>query len=162
MRRWSGAVVMGIVASVAVAAVAAQTPAQQTGKRPIARATGLRCSFANQVKGQWRPDGSADIAIGKAALTLRFEEIDTDAGTAQLRTGAMSSELIVRASEGYLNFLQVFRTGPIYTTTVFDAGSSGGKFKAVHSRHEYFDVPLPGTTSTPEQYYGECESVPSA
>lgn len=72
----------------------------------------------------------------------------------------MTSELIVRASEGYLNFLQVFRTGPMYTTTVFDAGSKGGKFKAVHSRHEYLDPPLPGATSTPEQYYGECEIVP--
>lgn len=125
----------------------------------IAKATGLRCSFSSQTKADWRADGSADISTGKGALTLRFEGIDTDAGTAELRTGSMTSELIVRASEGYLNFLQVFRTGPIYTTTVFDAGSRGGRFKAVHSRHEYLAPPLPGATSTPEQYYGECEIV---
>ena len=126
----------------------------------IAKATSLRCSFSTQTKAGWRADGSADISTGKGALTLRFEAIDTDAGTAGLRTGSMTSEVIVRASEGYMNFLQVFRTGPIYTTTVFDAGSRGGRFKAVHSRHEYLDPPLPGATSTPEQYYGECEIVP--
>jgi hypothetical protein len=53
--------------------------------------------------------------------------------------------------------MQAFRTGPLYTTTVFEAGAAGGRFKAVHSRHEYFAVPLPGATSSPEQYYGECE-----
>ena len=126
----------------------------------VASATGLRCSFVTQVKAQWRSDGVADITQGKASLTLRFEGIDTDAGVAQLKTGTVTSELIVRASAGYLNFLQVFRTGPIYTTTVFDANASGGKFRAVHSRHEYFTVPLPDATSTPEQYYGECEIVP--
>lgn len=126
----------------------------------IAKATSLRCTFPRQTKADWRADGSADISTGKGTLTLRFEGIDTDAGTAELRTGSMTSELIVRASEGYLNFLQVFRTGPIYTTTVFDAGSRGGKFKAVHSRHEYLQPPLPGATSTPEQYYGECEIIP--
>jgi hypothetical protein len=126
----------------------------------IAKATSLRCSFSSQTKANWRADGSADISTGKAALSLRFDGIDTDAGTAELKTGSMTSELIVRASEGYLNFLQVFRTGPIYTTTVFDAGARGGRFKAVHSRHEYLDPPLPGATSTPEQYYGECEIAP--
>ena len=126
----------------------------------IAKATGLRCSFSTLVKGQWRSDGSPDMTPGSASLTLQFEGIDTDAGVAELKTGAMTSELIVRASVGYLNFLQVFRTGPMYTTTVFDAGSRGGKFKAVHSRHEYLVPPLAGGTSTPEQYYGECEIVP--
>jgi len=59
-------------------------------------------------------------------------------------------------ADGYVHFMQVFRTGPLYTTTVFDKDANG-KLKAVHSRHEYFAVPLPGATSSPEQYYGECE-----
>ena len=126
----------------------------------VAKAPALRCSFSTLVRGQWRSDGSPETTPGSASLTLRFEGIDTDAGVAELKTGAMTSELIVRSSVGYLNFLQVFRTGPIYTTTVFDAGSRGGKFKAVHSRHEYLDPPLAGGTSTPEQYYGECEIIP--
>jgi hypothetical protein len=50
--------------------------------------------------------------------------------------------------------------GPVYITTIFDRESRGRKLKAVHSRHEFFAVPLPGATSSPEQYYGECEIVP--
>jgi hypothetical protein len=91
---------------------------------------------------------------------LRFDSIDTDTGTAQLKTGSMGSEVTVRLAEGYLHFMQAFRTGPLYTTTVFEAGASAGKLRAVHSRHEYFSVPLPGATSSPEQYYGECEVLP--
>ena len=69
----------------------------------------------------------------------------------------MTSELIVRASEGYLNFLQVFRTGPMYTTTVFDANASGGSSGLCIPGTSSFAVPLPGATSTPEQCHGECE-----
>jgi hypothetical protein len=91
---------------------------------------------------------------------LRFDTIDADGGTAQLRNGTVGSEVTVRLAEGYLHFMQAFRTGPLYTTTVFDVGETSGKLKAVHSRHEYFSVPLPGATSSPEQYYGECEILP--
>ena len=31
-----------------------------------------------------------------------------------------------------------------------------GRWLAVHTRHEYTDVSLPGYTSRPEQYYGSC------
>ena len=98
-----------------------------------------------------------ESATRTATLVLRFEAIDTDAGTAQIRTGSMAADVTVRAAEGYLHLMQSFRTGPLYTTTVFDQGASGGRFKAVHSRHEYYTVALPGATSSPEQYYGECE-----
>ena len=145
-----------------IAAVLVMACTTLSAQDRIATATALRCTFPTRVTGTWRPDGSADVASRPATLALRFEGIDTDAGVAQLRTGSMTSELIVRASEGYLNFLQVFRTGPVYTTTVFDTGAAGGRFKAVHSRHEYLQPPLPGGTSTPEQYYGECERIPSA
>ena len=100
-----------------------------------------------------------EAATRMATLVLRFEAIDTDAGTAQLKTGSMAADVTVRSAEGYLHLMQSFRTGPLYTTTVFDQGASGGKFKAVHSRHEYYTVALPGATSSPEQYYGECEVV---
>jgi hypothetical protein len=40
---------------------------------------------------------------------------------------------------------------------VFDKENTPGKYKAVHTRHEYTEVSLPGFTSRPEQYYGECE-----
>jgi len=123
----------------------------------IADVKSLRCTFSKQAAGTWAKDGAAEAGVKPATLVLRFESIDTDEGTAQLRNGSVGSEITVRMAEGYLHLMQTFRTGPLYTTTVFEAGASGNKFKAVHSRHEYFSVPLPDATSSPEQYYGECE-----
>lgn len=123
----------------------------------LAAAKSLRCTFRLSSTGTWKKDGSPDAALGPATLALLFDAINADEGTAQLRNGTVGSEIIVRSSEGYLNLIQSFRSGPLYTTTVFEKGSNGGKLKAVHSRHEYFTVPLTGATSSPEQYYGECE-----
>jgi hypothetical protein len=120
---------------------------------------GLRCTFPRGAAGKWDGNGAPDAAVRSTSLTLRFESIDADAGTAQLRTGAVGSEVTIRFAEGYLHFMQAFRTGPLYTTTVFQAGARAGRFKAVHSRHEFFTTPVPGATSSPEQYYGECEAV---
>jgi hypothetical protein len=124
----------------------------------LAGVKSLRCTFSLNVTGTWKKDGPADATIKPATLTLVFESIEPDEGTARLRSGTAGTEVIARLAGGYLNFIQSFRTGPMYTTTVFDALTANGKFKAVHSRHEYFDVPLPGATSSPEQYYGECEA----
>jgi hypothetical protein len=126
---------------------------------PLASAKGLRCSFPRQATVAWGKDETPAAATKSSSLVLRFESIDAEAGTAQLRNGAVGSDVTVRFAEGYLHFMQAFRTGPLYTTTVFTAGASGGLFKAVHSRHELFATPISGATSAPEQYYGQCEVV---
>jgi hypothetical protein len=120
-------------------------------------AKNIRCAFPLNATGTWKKDGSPEAGVNSASLLLLFDSINIDEGTAQLRNGSVGSEIIVRSAGGYLNFIQSFRTGPMYTTTIFDKETNGGKLKAVHSRHEYFTVPLPGATSSPEQYYGECE-----
>ena len=135
---------------------ATDAPAQSR----IAGARSLRCAFPRNATGTWSKDGVPDATVRSTALVLRFDSIEPDSGTAQLRNGSVGSEVTVRLAEGYLHFMQAFRTGPLYTTTVFDVGDESGKLKAVHSRHEYFSVPLAGATSSPEQYYGECEIVP--
>jgi hypothetical protein len=141
----------------AVQTRAVQTPAAQTR---IAGVKSLRCSFSRNATGTWTKDGAPEATVRSISLVLRFDSIDPDGGTAQLRNGTVGSEVTVRLAEGYLHFMQAFRTGPLYTTTVFDIGDKSAKLKAVHSRHEYFSVPLPGATSSPEQYYGECEVLP--
>ena len=45
----------------------------------------------------------------------------------------MLSDISLKVSGGYMHFMQSFRTGPLYTTTVFDKETTAGKFKAVHS-----------------------------
>jgi len=127
-----------------------------TQNKPEA-AKSVRCTFPLNATGTWKKDGSPEAAVNPSKLVLRFDAINVDEGTAQLRNGTVGSEIIVRSAEGYLHFIQSFRTGPMYTTTIFDKETVGGKMKAVHSRHEYFTTPLPGATSSPEQYYGECE-----
>ena len=82
--------------------------------------------------------GPPDAMVKPAVLVLLFDAINIDEGTARLRNGSVGSELIARLSGGYLHFIQQFRTGPLYMTTVFDKETTGGKLKAVHSRHEYF------------------------
>jgi hypothetical protein len=147
---------LGVVARAAVILVTVGVAAPAAQER-LATVKSIRCSFPRIATGTWNKAGQLDAAVKPADLVLRFESIDADDGTAQLRNGTVTSDVIVRRTGGYLHFMQQFRTGPLYTTTVFDKDSTGGKLKAVHSRHEYFPVPLDGATSSPEQYYGECE-----
>ena len=124
-----------------------------------ATARSIRCTFSINATGAWKKDATAEAVVKPATLVLLFDSINIDEGTARLRSGSVGAEITVRLSGGYLHFVQAFRTGALYTTTVFDKAASGGRLKAVHSRHEYFDVPLAGATSSPEQCYGECEVV---
>jgi hypothetical protein len=88
---------------------------------------------------------------------VRFSAVDTQDGSAEAETQFGRLHIVARLSERSLHFLQVGSSGPVYMTSVFDAPSRDGKLKAVHTRHEYTSFALPGFTSKPEQYYGECE-----
>jgi hypothetical protein len=124
----------------------------------LANAKTIQCSFPLIASGTWK-NGKPEAAVKPATLTMKFISVNADEGSAQLDGGAGTYDITVRYSTGYLNFIQSFRDGPIYTTTVFQKETTGGKLRAVHSRHELFDFPLPGFTSSPEQYYGECEII---
>jgi len=143
-----------LVAGVLFAGLSAGAMAAQ-GK--TAKVRSLRCTFPLTATGTWSKTGSTEAAVSPASLVLIFESIDADEGTARLKSGSVGSDLVVKLSGGYLHFIQSFRTGALYTTTVFDQETSGGRLRAVHSRHESFSIPLRGATSSPEQYYGECE-----
>ena len=143
------------MASLAMAVAFALT-LNAAGQGRLTAARALRCTFPRSATGSWSKAGAATAVVKPSTLVLRFDSIDFDDGTAQLRTGKVANEVVAKMAEGYVHFMQVFRTGPLYTTTVFDKDANG-KLKAVHSRHEYFAVPLAGSTSSPEQYYGECE-----
>lgn len=148
---------MRLALTAALMALLCSGASRADAQGPLAAAKSVRCTFPRVAVSAWNTAGAPAAGVKPATLTLRFESVDADSGTAQLRNGALGSDITVRIAEGYLHFMQAFRTGPLYTTTVFEAGASGGRFKAVHSRHEFFSTPLPGATSSPEQYYGECE-----
>lgn len=119
----------------------------------------IRCEFPTMATGDWK-DGAAQSATKPATLTLRFEKIDVDSGIAEAVGTFGPSDINVRSTVNSLHFMQSFREGPLYLTTVIARPGKDGRWPAVHTRHEYTDVALPGYTSRPEQYYGTCSVEP--
>jgi hypothetical protein len=95
--------------------------------------------------------------VKPASLALQFNAIDTQEGTAEMpginQLGSGAPHIIVRLVEGNLHFLAMNSTGSMYITTVFSDRESRntGKWKAVHTRHEFTEVQLSSFTSRPEQ-----------
>lgn len=135
----------------------------------LEEAHNLKCVFAILASGNWTK-GDATVDVKPAELTLLFDSINTEEGTARVAVvespraprnfGFAPAHIIARQSLGSLHLMQVGDAGPLYVTTVFDSPSRPGKLKAVHTRHEYVGMQMPLYTSRPEQYYGECEVQP--
>lgn len=136
---------------------AGSTPRAQTPAQSLSTAKTLKCQFVLLATGTWAKSGESQAEIKPAALTLGFEEIDVQDGTAEVSGSFGAPYIIVRYAGGYLHFMQVGSSGFLYATTVFDKASRPGRLKAVHTRHEYTEASVPGYTSKPEQYYGECQ-----
>ena len=129
------------------------------GQTSLAGAKGLKCAFPVYATGTWQ-NGEARGEVKTATLTLSFTSIDTDDGTAQSVDRFGPAEITVRLVGGSLHFMQIGTSSALYVTTVFSKETRAGKRQAVHTRHEYTEISLPGFTSRPEQYYGECDVVP--
>lgn len=130
--------------------------AQDASKSRLFGVKSLKCLFELYATGTWN-NGEARTEVKPASLSVSFDEIDIDSGTARSAGAFGPTEIIVKLSMWNLHFLDMRSEGSLYVTTVFDRESRNGKLKAVHTRHEYTDVSVPGFTAKPEQYYGECE-----
>jgi hypothetical protein len=151
--------IWALVVLVAFLSISDTLDAQGTVRKRLETAKSLSCVFPTYATGTWNNDGPrAEVKATK--LSLRVEGIDTQDGTAQIVGILGPSYAVARLTEGTLHLMTIDNAGPLYVTTVFDKETPGGKLKAVHTRHEYTDVSLPGFTSRPEQYYGECEIGP--
>jgi hypothetical protein len=128
----------------------------QPSRPVLATVKSVSCKFSLLATGTWK-NGEAQAEVKPASLSFTFDSINIEEGTARVIGNFGPSDIIARLSMGTLHFLQSFSEGPIYTTTVFPKETRSGKLQAVHTRHEYTEVSLPGFTSRPEQYYGECE-----
>jgi hypothetical protein len=118
-------------------------------------ASRIDCQFTEIAKGDWTDDGTQFSTSG-VEFSAAFFDIDVESGTAEAEGRFGASYIIVRYAEGYLHFMQTLNSGPLYLTTVLAQASSNGRLKAVHTRHEYTQVSLPGFTSRPEIYLGDC------
>ena len=147
------------IATLSVVLVGASTALAQTrAAERLAAAKALTCVFPALSVGDWK-SGTAAVEAKPATLSLGFADIDTDEGTARVIGAFGPSDIVVRLSSGTLHFVQSFREGPLYVTTIFPYESRPGRLRAVHTRHEFTEVSLPGFTSRPEQYIGECEAT---
>ena len=150
-------------------ALAVQTPHAQA-QAPVALADlhRLKCAFTLMATGTWDQKGVPSAEVTPATLSMQFDAIDTQEGTANVTdvstSAAGAPHITVRLLSDSLHFLAMNISGSVYLTTVFADKDSraGGKFKAVHTRHEFTAIRLTGWTSRPEQYYGQCESVTEA
>jgi len=129
----------------------------QLAKGPLANVRSIKCIFPVMAVGTWG-DKEPEVKIKPPTEpAMQFDAINTDEGTAELKSGYGKYDIIVRYSGSYLHFIQSYLDGPLRVTTVLEKKTASGKFKAMHSRHEFTDFALTGFTSSPEQYYGECE-----
>jgi hypothetical protein len=131
--------------------------AQDASRSRLAGIKRLTCVFALYATGTWN-NGEPRAEVKPASLSVGFDEIDIDSGTAHVNEAFGPIDIIAKLSTWNLHFLDIRSEGALYVTTVFDRESRSGKLKAVHTRHEYTDVSVPGFTAKPEQYYGECEA----
>ena len=151
---WTRQVAAGIVLAWCCVGSLAVQGASAQGDR-LADARSLDCTFTLIATGTWT-DGAPEADLDASELSFRFEAIDTQEATAEVIGPFGPSHIITRLTGDYLHFLQMFSSGPLYSTTIFDRETVDGKLMAVHTRHEYTDVSLIGFTSRPEQYYGDC------
>ena len=121
----------------------------------LSKAKSLTCEFTAMSRGTWMK-GEPQVETMPVKLTIAFVKIDADEGTADAIGVFGPSEIVVRLANRTLHLMQSFREGPLYTTTVWPKETRNGNLQAVHTRHEFTEVSLPGFTSRPEQYYGEC------
>ncbi len=150
MRRVAALLTLTVLSA---APLVAQTPNAPSTR--LAHVASVTCSFPVLTTGTWT-GGAPEAAIKTATLSVGFNAVDAQEGTAEAVGDAGKYHITVRLLGSYLHFMQLDPYGALYITTVFDKETRGGRLQAVHTRHEYTPVSLPGLTSRPEQYFGDC------
>jgi hypothetical protein len=124
----------------------------------LAKIKSLKCVFPVYASGSWK-SGEPQAVAKTGQLSIQIDAIDVQDGSARFVGAGESSHIIAQLSGWSLHFLETGNTGGVNITTVFSQESRDKKMKAVHSRHDYLQMSLPGFVSEPtvSQYYGECE-----
>jgi hypothetical protein len=153
---------VGVTALLALigASVPAATLAQGTDKNPLAQVKSFKCSFPVYSVGAWK-SGEPQAQIKQAdQFTLTIDQIDTDSGSARVTGTSGPVEVTALLTVSSLHFMERTVTGTLNITTIFVSEGATKRFRAVHSRHDYLPMSIPGFTSEPTvtQNYGMCEA----
>ena len=144
-------------------ALATGARAQTTDKNPLAQVKALKCRFTIYASGAWAKttqEPSAQVRQPET-LTLEIDEIDTDSGSGRVTGTAGPADVTALLTISSLHFMERSVTGTLNITTVFSGDPGAKTFRAVHTRHDYLPLSLPGYASEPSvsQHYGICEST---
>jgi len=97
-----------VISALTVALVMTMAPRVSAQGR-LATAKALSCSFQRSATASWSKAGAATAVVKPSTLVLRFEAIDFDDGTAQLRTGKVASEVVAKTAENYRTVAELLR-----------------------------------------------------
>lgn len=131
--------------------------AQSTENNPLAKVKSLKCSFTIFSTVKWK-SGVPEPEIKQAQLSLDIDEIDTDSGTARVTGTSGPVHVTALLTVSSLHFMERSVTGTLNVTTVFTGEAGAQKLRAVHARHDYLPMSIPGFVSEPtvSQNYGAC------
>ena len=135
--------------------------AQSADKNPLAQVKSLKCRFSIYSSGSWK-GGEPQAQIRQPEqLTLDVDEIDTDSGSARVTGTSGPADVVSLLTVSSLHFMERSVTGTLNITTVFVGEPNTRTFRAVHARHDYLPMSLPGFVSEPSvsQHYGTCEVI---
>ena len=135
--------------------------AQGTEKNPLALVKTLKCTFPVYAVGSWKA-GVPQSQIKQAEqFSLTIDEIDTDSGSGRVTGTSGPVEVTALLTVSSLHFMERSVTGTLNVTTIFVSAGGVKRFRAVHSRHDYLPMSIPGFESEPtvSQNYGMCDAT---
>src|SRR6266566_212281 len=135
--------------------------AQTTDKNPLAKVKSLKCRFTIYASGTWAKTTQEPQAQVRQPeqLSLEIDEIDTDSGSGRVTGTAGPADVTALLTLSSLHFMERSVTGTLNITTVFAGDPDAKTLRAVHARHDYLPMNLPGFQSEPSvsQHYGTCD-----
>src|SRR5262245_6317756 len=152
--------IVGVLTAVLLLTSFPPVMAQSTDKNPLAQVKSLKCTFPVYTVGTWKGgEPQAQIKQG-AQFMLTIDDIDTDSGSGRVTGTAGPVEVTALLTVSSLHFMERSVTGTLNITTVFTGEAGAKRFRAVHSRHDYLPMSIPGFTSEPTvtQNYGMCDA----
>ena len=150
------------LAAILTLAVAHPSFAQTTDKNPLAQVKRLKCRFSVYASGSWTKTQEPQAQVRQPeTLQLEIDEIDTDSGSGRVTGTAGPADVTALLTISSLHFMERSVTGTLNITTVFAGDPDAKSFRAVHTRHDYLPMSLPGFQSEPSvsQHYGVCETT---
>ena len=133
----------------AIVLTAAHTAtAQTTEKNPLAQVKHLKCRFSVYASASWSKAQEPQAQVRQPeTLSLDIDEIDTDSGSGRVTGTAGPADVTALLTISSLHFMERSVTGTLNITTVFAGDPDAKTFRAVHARHDYLPMSLPGYQS---------------